>query len=204
MAKATSSKAATNVLRKQSGKTKRRKPGRSRPYDEVQCPEDRLPFYRFGPKGARDCWAPIRSGSDGTLEDVLGQEAMGAFFALLTIRAMTKKEGAGPAHSVLTNIVGEIVRKGRFWGEHPDWIAVSFVATIADLLVLADKAGLVNEFALNTASKFAESLNEASASAGARRAIAKNITMRRLFASAAEEFGDKAWEELCKVSGRQA
>ena len=46
------------------------------------------------------------------------------------------------------------------------------------------------------------SLNEASVSAGARRAIAKNITMRRLFASAAEEFGDKAWEELCKVSGR--
>ena len=92
MAKATSSKAATNVLRKQSGKTKRRKPGRSRPYDEVQCPEDRLPFYCFGPKGARDCWAPSRSGSDGTLEDVLGQEAMGAFFALLTVRAMTKKE----------------------------------------------------------------------------------------------------------------
>ena len=57
---------------------------------------------------------------------------------------------------MLTNIVGEIVRKGRFWGEHPDWIAVSFVATIADLLVLADKAGLANEFALNTASKFAE------------------------------------------------
>ena len=203
MAKTTSSKAATNVLRKQSGKTIRRKLGRRRPYDEVQYPEDRLPFYRFGPKGGRDCWAPIRSGSDGTLEDVLGQEAMGAFFALLTVRAMTKKEGAGPTNSVLTDIVGEIVRKGRFWGEHPDWIAVSFVATIADLLVLADKAGLVNEFALNTASKFAESLNEASVSAGARRAIAKNITMRRLFASAAEEYGDKAWEELCKVSGRQ-
>ena len=68
--------------------------------------------------------------------------------------------------------------------------------------MLADKAGLANEFALNTASKFADSLNEASVSVGARRAIAKNITMRRLFASAAEEFGDKAWEELCKVSGR--
>ena len=200
MAKAPSSKTETKVLRKQSAGTKRRRPRRRRPYDEQKYPEDRLPFHKFSGQQV-DYWAPIRNKSDGTLEDVLGQEAMGAFFALLTVRAMSKKRNGGPPHSVLTNIVGEIVRKGRFWGEHPDWIAVSFIATIADLLVLADGAGLVNEFALNTASKYAESLNEASVSAGARGAMAKNITLRRLFASAAEEYGDNAWEELTKVGG---
>src|SRR5262245_44494590 len=200
MAKATSSKRETKVLRKRSTGTKRRKLNRRRSYDEEKYPEDRLPFYKFSGQQV-DYWAPTRSKSDGTLEGVLGQEAMGAFFALLTVRAMSKKRNGGPPHSVLTDIVGEIVRKGRFWGEHPDWIAVSFVATIADLLVLADGAGLVNEFALNTASKYAESLNEASVPAGARSALAKNITLRRLFASAAEEYGDNAWEELTKVSG---
>lgn len=200
MAKATRSKSETKVLRKQSAGTKRRKLGQRRPYDEEKNPEDRLPFYRIS--GQRvDYWAPTRSKNDGTLEDVLGQEAMGAFFALLTVRAMSKKRNGGPPHGVLTDIVGEIVRKGRFWGEHPDWIAVSFIATIADLLVLADGAGLVNEFALNTASKYAESLNDASVSAGARSALAKNITLRRLFALSAEEYGDNAWEELTKVGG---
>src|SRR5262245_55993485 len=200
MAKATNSKTEAKVLRKKSAGRKRRKLGRHRPYDEQKYPEDRLPFYKFSGQQV-DYWVPTREKSDGTLEDVLGQEAMGAFFALLTVRAMSKKQNGGPPHSVLTNIVGEIVRKGRFRGQHPDWIAVSFIATIADLLVLADGAGLVNEFALNTASKCAESLNDAGVSAGARGAIAKNITLRRLFASAAEEYGDNAWEELTKVGG---
>src|SRR5262245_4694548 len=200
MVKATSSKKEMKVLRKQAGGAKRRKLGRHRPYDEEKYPEDRLPFYKFSGQEV-DYWAPARNKSDGTLEDVLAQEAMGAFFALLTVRAMSKKRNGGPPQNVLTDIVGEIVRKGRFWGEHPDWIAVSFIATIADLLVLADGAGLVNEFALNSASKYGESLNEASVSAGARSALAKNITLRRLFASAAEEYGDNAWEELTKVGG---
>jgi hypothetical protein len=105
----------------------------------------------------------------------LDQESRGAFYALLAIRAMSKKPDGAPAHCVLTDIIDGMVRKGRFWtgkrDEDPDWIAIGFVSLIADILIWADNAGLVDQLALTTADRYAAILDRTRVTGGLAQCV---------------------------------
>jgi hypothetical protein len=166
------------------------KPRKRKP-DIERWPALELPFVKLRdhprpkpPNGKPlDYWAPptIRG------ESFFKASFRGGHYARLTVEYMARQEQQ--QESVLVNIIGCMIEKGRFWAEFSDdkmirrgdVVATGFVSTMASILCWAHAAGLLRQQALSQAAYLEQQLDFATF---ARSKIAKKeIAKLRAFAA---------------------
>src|SRR5262245_7721723 len=132
-------------------------------------------------------------------------------YALLSVRAMACKRHGDQAHQAFLDIVNDMVRNGRFFtkkaSEDPDWIAISLIGTIGDILVRADSAGVLDQYATTVANRYAAFVQRLDEEGGRisqdfRRLCIQYQSMHRIFVDAFAEDRSDAWKELTAVGGR--
>lgn len=155
---------------------------------EQHCPELCLPFVKLVDPSLQssrpcDCWAPPRSSNRYT------NSFEGTNYALTAVRLMRKGRDTNPylsTHHLLLNIIDSMICKGRFWGspeEGADSVAVAFVAALEDILVQADRMGLLDAHALAEADHLSTWLAKAKRVPKLQRqALEEAIAQRRRFA----------------------